>query len=1422
MLWHVTNSLDNIQYMYIKSYSKNNIVEHLNSNSDYLSNSDKYLNKHKEYTGITRKSLVIQQFNYQNMLQLPQKKYINKLFFKKQCKKIFKIYKFHLKIFTRKWILRREWVSHLIRITRSTSFKVYYRRGKKLYNFFASYSLNSKGINLNKFLLFTYNIDKDIQNDYVKFNSIFKFIFKKKNRKKIEKKSSNTFVKKTITRLNNFIETKVLWNYKSSDSWSRLKTLKKIKKKINTIKNYLKKKNRNKKKKLLRLITTLGYRKLLRIKKNNIKPQFFKNPNYNIKKKKTPYSNFITLKGNGNLKKKKLKNLLKRKNLIILNKNIALDIILKFSKIDSILYFAKFIEDKDAVIKKQKKASIFFKNNYNSILNNFFFNYLTFLKNKQKKNFFYNDNQKLNSNTALKYKFQYIKGTNLPLLLKKNKTKVKRSLFFGKFKNVRAHKFFKNIKKFYFYEEIKDYLKKTNVKSKLNRRTKSRIIRNNLPLWKLILYTKWAKSYKIKMGFKNTSKGGLNFQEKKYDNYVIKSVNKKLKIKNIKKINKIKKYSNRFKKILKKSKFLSKNKKTLIFLFLQKKHNNINRKYCQIKYFLKYYKKHQSRLILKKKKNLIFFNSTKLFLVNSYKNKKLKVNLINNLEKINLHKHLEKLDDSQNYDKKFKNNIDTFVEYDFYCQKEIIKKIYYNFFKKFLCIKNYTKNILKIKIKKKIKMIKWLKLKIKQNRLNKNKKLKVKNSIKLIKVSTPKISKEKKNTNTSNQGYNKKKNTTKFTNNSKKNNNKLNNKKFQVQTTLYDTKKIKNHKRIHPKQQKKYQNNLKIDFSKINQNNNLKSFKAKINSNYIKNSKVVIHSENTLNKNKRQKKKNLKKKNDMFTLLRQEMRINKHRSRKIINKSDRVKKNKRLLYLIRGILGKLKNKQIIKTFAKNFDKVVNTIYKNTINKKYIIKKKNKLKLKKNKIIFKSGINRVRKSRFLRWVVKKKYKFLFKENPKTSLSLKVLKKKIKLLFNKQYLKLSRKQINSVKSRLFIQKLVRILKTKFYKKNFFITYKKTILNSIVNRINKSKKISKKNYKLKKLLCVISNNKLHRLLFWYRYNLNLVTKIQNQKDIYYKKSNLNTLHKYIFKHVLQQRKKKFFIQYGNFLLHKKTTFYKKTKYLSFELRKKKIYYKKLQFQLDEPQHLSLVLTKMFITSLTTSKTYNSNINQFMWLNNKSYENYLLYFFSNEESDDTELINLSNKTFFFNFKNKKLKVYKLARQTHWGAFTNKSINKRRYQIFLDNFLQKSKHFFTTLFTIFIFKFKLSFNFWKNFSNFYTSLYNIVLNKKQIFQIPIHQTFWKFIHNYELSKVKIDQKITLWQNTQAHIKKTFWMQQKRNIPKFLKKKQLNFNGIENCIQYDFLTNYFCIIKQFNQNTFNNDFIFKNKYLKLHGFKYNS
>ncbi len=65
-------------------------------------------------------------------------------------------------------------------------------------------------------------------------------------------------------------------------------------------------------------------------------------------------------------------------------------------------------------------------------------------------------------------------------------------------------------------------------------------------------------------------------------------------------------------------------------------------------------------------------------------------------------------------------------------------------------------------------------------------------------------------------------------------------------------------------------------------------------------------------------------------------------------------------------------------------------------------------------------------------------------------------------------------------------------------------------------------------------------------------------------------------------------------------------------------------------------------------------------------------------------------------------------------------------------------------------------------------------------------------------------------------------MQQKKNIPTFFKKKIFNLQGSSNCIQYDFLKNYFIVLKQYSNENHTNLFIFKNKFLKLHGFKYNS
>ena len=58
--------------------------------------------------------------------------------------------------------------------------------------------------------------------------------------------------------------------------------------------------------------------------------------------------------------------------------------------------------------------------------------------------------------------------------------------------------------------------------------------------------------------------------------------------------------------------------------------------------------------------------------------------------------------------------------------------------------------------------------------------------------------------------------------------------------------------------------------------------------------------------------------------------------------------------------------------------------------------------------------------------------------------------------------------------------------------------------------------------------------------------------------------------------------------------------------------------------------------------------NINNFIWLNPKSYESYLLNFFFCQRTIFPQLNKNVRKTFFFNFKNKRLKTYKVARDVH------------------------------------------------------------------------------------------------------------------------------------------------------------------------------
>ena len=63
-------------------------------------------------------------------------------------------------------------------------------------------------------------------------------------------------------------------------------------------------------------------------------------------------------------------------------------------------------------------------------------------------------------------------------------------------------------------------------------------------------------------------------------------------------------------------------------------------------------------------------------------------------------------------------------------------------------------------------------------------------------------------------------------------------------------------------------------------------------------------------------------------------------------------------------------------------------------------------------------------------------------------------------------------------------------------------------------------------------------------------------------------------------------------------------------------------------------------------------------------------------------------------------------------------------------------------------------------------------------------------------------------------------MQKKKNLPNFIKKKEFKIKNIKNNIQYDFITNYYVILKNTLNTSNSANFIFKNKFLKLHDFRY--
>ena len=296
-------------------------------------------------------------------------------------------------------------------------------------------------------------------------------------------------------------------------------------------------------------------------------------------------------------------------------------------------------------------------------------------------------------------------------------------------------------------------------------------------------------------------------------------------------------------------------------------------------------------------------------------------------------------------------------------------------------------------------------------------------------------------------------------------------------------------------------------------------------------------------------------------------------------------------------------------------------------------------------------------------------------------------------------------------------------------------------------------------------------------------------------------------------------------NFFFKKSVAVKKHTK-LALKMIKKFSRLKKI-IEHRQKKIKTMYLTYKLLNEHSFKKTAFFSIDDYMFLHKYTHEHYLIKFYSNKKLENnllkTKTLKLAERkayTYFFNFRNKKLKTYKNARNIHWNFFLNKTNKKRRYKNFLKYFLKNQNKYILNMFDYFTFKFKLSYIFWLNFTSFLFYFYKKKLNCREIYQFPINLNFWGFLSRYQVKKKKVTAKLHFWVTKKNKIRKTFWMQQKRNFPKFLKKKTFWNNQIKNNIQYDFITNYFVILKNVNFISNNQEIIFKNRLLKLQGFRY--
>ena len=128
--------------------------------------------------------------------------------------------------------------------------------------------------------------------------------------------------------------------------------------------------------------------------------------------------------------------------------------------------------------------------------------------------------------------------------------------------------------------------------------------------------------------------------------------------------------------------------------------------------------------------------------------------------------------------------------------------------------------------------------------------------------------------------------------------------------------------------------------------------------------------------------------------------------------------------------------------------------------------------------------------------------------------------------------------------------------------------------------------------------------------------------------------------------------------------------------------------------------------------------------------------------------------------------------------------------------------------------------SFWKTFTSLYFFFLNKIINCKYIYQFPISTLFWLFLEKNLNTRKKLKYKIDNWLIKRKQVKKRFWMQPKKKIPNIFYKQNFFIEKLFNHIQYDYITNYICVLKENKTIITLNNLVYKNKMLKLNDFRY--